>query len=339
MAAYAPDKERYRTAADDDPVVTEFLLDHPPLIPKGDVTGLYGAGGLGKGRSVAAVIAEVVNDGGSVIVILPEDHPGEQVRPRLEAAGVGDMSRVINLTRLPEGGRLKFSASERHDGHLPLLREAVDVLAAQGHDVRLVVIDPIAACIGWGTINTNQGARRVVEGLQDLAADTGIAVLLVCHTVKSGALQGSAGLEQALRLLYKISKDPVNPLVRVLSVAKANNLPVTADLRFVIDDDDNGTRVTWLDAAETERRQRSWRKPEDAGASTAILAALKDATGPLPVAEVARMTGLSVPVARTLLWRMRQRGQAVSTDDGWRLPARPSRRHNSLTGENVLCPL
>jgi hypothetical protein len=311
----------YRTVADADPMLPEYLLDHAPLIPKGDVTGYYGAGGLGKGRSIAAIIAEVVNDGGTAIAILPEDHPNEQVRPRLEAAGVTDMARVINLTRLPEGGRFKFSASDKHDGHLPLLREAVEVLAGQGHDVRLVVVDPIAACIGWGTISTNQGARRVVEGLQDLAADTGVAVLLVAHTVKSGSLQGSAGLEQALRLLYRISKDPANPLVRVLSVAKANNLPPAADLRFVIEDDDNGTRVIWLDAAEIERRQASWRVPEDTGASAAILAALRDAVAPLPVVQLATMTGRSVPVTRTLLWRMRQRGQVISGDDGWSMPA------------------
>jgi predicted ATP-dependent serine protease len=307
----------YATFADTDPLPTEHLLGGgSPLIPRGDVTGIYGDGGLGKGRMIMSFVAEVANDGGTVIVILPEDHPNEQVRPRLESAGVRDMSRVVNLTRLPGGSRFKLSAAQNHDGDLGLLREAVEVLSSQGHDVRLVVIDPVAAVIGWGSINTNQGARRVVEGLQDLAADTGVSVILVAHTVKSGSLQGSAGLEQALRLLYRVSKDPSNPLVRVLSVAKTNNTGASEDLRFVIEDAGDGPRVVWLDAAEIARRQMSWRKPPDAGASALILSALRCAMAPLSVAQLADMTGISIPVTRSLLWRMRQRGQVASNGKG-----------------------
>jgi hypothetical protein len=95
----------YESFEDIDQLETEYLLPGSAFrIPRGDLTLLYGTGGVGKGRLLMSVIADVVNDGGSVIVILPEDHPNEQVRPRLEAAGVEDLSRVINMTRLPNGG-------------------------------------------------------------------------------------------------------------------------------------------------------------------------------------------------------------------------------------------
>lgn len=258
----------YTTFREIEPLATEYLLAGYPKIPRGDVTGIFGDGGVGKGRMITSFIAQVVNEGATVITVLPEDHPGEQVRPRLEAAGVADMSRVVDMTRLPGGGRFKLSADMRHDGHLALLREAIETLNASGHDVRLVVIDPVAAVIGWGSINTNQGARRVVEGLQDMAADTGVAVILVAHTVKSGQLQGSAGLEQALRLLYRVGKDPANPLVRVVSVAKANNLASTEDLKFTVEQGEDGqVRVIWLDRAEQDRRNKSWRQAPSAAAA------------------------------------------------------------------------
>ena len=35
-----------------------------------------------------------------------------------------------------------------------------------------------------GSIQTNAGARRLIEPLQDLAQSTGITVMLVTHTIK-----------------------------------------------------------------------------------------------------------------------------------------------------------
>ena len=92
------------------------------MIPRGDVTLLFGdAGKVGKGRLTAWIIKQVTSQGGSVVVVLPEDHPQEQVKPRLIAAGLTptEQSRVINLTRV-EGGRFKLSADLTHDGSASL---------------------------------------------------------------------------------------------------------------------------------------------------------------------------------------------------------------------------
>ena len=125
----------------------------------------------------------------------------------------------------------------------------------------MIVFDPIAAVVGFGSIQSNAGARRLLEPIQDLCQDTGIAGVVVAHTVTGGKLQGSYGL-QAARLVYRVAKDRNNPTVRVISVDKTNNLPPGEDLRFVIEGDGAGhMRVVMLDQAEQDRRNKSWRKP------------------------------------------------------------------------------
>jgi hypothetical protein len=243
------------------PLETEYLLDGYPRIPRGDVTLFYGEGSVGKGRMICSFIADVVRAGGSVITVLPEDHPAEEVAPRLRAAGVPDLSKVIDMTRLAGGSRFKLSADTKHEGDVGHLRQAINELTEDGHDVRLVVIDPLAAVVGFGSIATNAGARRLVEPLQDLAMATGTAVLVVAHSVKSGVLQGSAGLSQALRLVYSVTKDPANPALRILHAQKANNL-VAEDLKFTVEEGGDGqVRVVWLTRAEQDKRNMAWRTP------------------------------------------------------------------------------
>ena len=264
--------------------------------PRGEVVGWYGEGGLGKGRAELDLAARVTRGDpmpfctgrtrpGSVILVLPEDHPAEQVRPRLDAAGA-DVTRVIDMTKLATGSRFKLSATMTKDGDIGQLREAIETLRAmcagcrgmmsggvcpgcggtEDMNPRLVIIDPLSAVIGWGSISTVAGARRAIEPLQDVAQNTGVTILLVMHSTKAGVLQGSAGIKQALRLLYKITKD-VNPMVRVIGLEKGNNQGETPDAKFTLEDSAEGVKVIWLDRAEQDRRARSWREaaPDDGG--------------------------------------------------------------------------
>ena len=300
----------YTSFAAIEPLPTEYLLAGHPKIPRGDVTLFYGDGSLGKGRMLWSFIAEVVNAGGTVITVLPEDHPNEQAAVRLRAAGVSDPSKVIDLTRLPGGGRLKLSADTTHDGDVGHLRQAVDELTEAGHQVRLLVIDPLAAVVGWGSISTNAGARRLVEPLQDLAMTTGIAVCVVAHTVKSGVLQGSAGLQQALRLVYKITKDPSNPMLRILHADKANNI-LAEDLKFTVEEDDAGlVRVVWLDRAEQDRRHRSWR--EAAPGDGPRLAAVHR-LAPVPPPAPAAPASFAALVSTQSRWEARPRVEILAS--------------------------
>lgn len=284
------------TFTDVDVLPTEMLWTSPtvgPRIPKGCVTIIYGEGSVGKGRMIWESLIGPITTGrplpfcteptdvGSVVVVLPEDNLHEQQAARLEASGA-EPSMVIPFTRLPGGARFKLSADQRHEGDAGQLRALVEKLRitcracreqmADGRcpecggtgsmNPQMVYIDPVAAVVGWGSIQTNAGARRLLEPLEDLAESTGVAVVLVAHPVTGGKLQGSMGLEQAARLIYRVYYDNANPHYRIVEMVKHNNLPKGEDLRFAVENDTSGAaRVTWLDGAEIDRRSREWRKP------------------------------------------------------------------------------
>lgn len=307
-----------------DPLPTEPLW--PGFWPRGEVVGWYGEGGLGKGRAELDLAARITRGDpmpfctgrtrpGSVILVLPEDHPSEQVRPRLDAAGA-DVSRVVDMTKLATGSRFKLSTTMTKDGDIGQLREAIETLRATcagcrgmmsggvcpacgGTDdmnPRLVIIDPLTAVIGWGSISTVAGARRAIEPLQDVAQNTGVTILLVMHSTKAGVLQGSAGIKQALRLLYKITKD-VNPMVRVIGLEKGNNQGETPDAKFTLEDSAEGVKVIWLDRAEQDRRARSWREAAPKAGQLAGVRRLEPVPAPAPAApaSIAALVSTQAP--------------------------------------------
>ncbi len=273
------------------PMVPLDLGGIPLVIPRADVTLAFGQGAIGKGRMTWAIIAAVTRAGGDVIVVLPEDKEDEAMAERGRAAGA-DMARVWNMTKLPgSASRFKLSAAERHEGHIGHLRGFIETLKEHGRRPRLVVIDPVSAVVGWGTMLQVAGARRLVEPLQDMADETGVAVLCVGHTTKDGKLAGSAGLSQALRLVYRVSVDPVNSAYRVITVEKANNLPPGVDgLRFTITEDGQGrARVEWLDRAAIEAQRTSWREDVASHAPTALPAV----AGPTSLARFSTWASLA----------------------------------------------
>jgi hypothetical protein len=258
--------------ADIEPQDTHWLW--PGRIPLGDVTLIFGEGAVGKGRMLASIIASVAKGEpvgtstetaapGGVGVIFAEDKAGEQVAKRLRAAGLtgqADLARVRDLTRMGSGSRFKLSATPSKPGHVGWLRAEIGRMADEGGNPRLVIIDPLAAVIGWGSIQTNAGARYATEPLQDLAEETGVAVIVIAHTTKAGVLQGSAGLMQALRVVYRVALDPVNAAERVITAEKANDLPPQDDLRFtIVPDGDGNARCVWLDRAAIDERRQGWR--------------------------------------------------------------------------------
>ena len=302
----------YTSFAEIDELEPEYLTESMlPPIPRSDVTIIYGPGGIGKGRIIAEIASEVTNAGGTVITIMPEDDPHEQVRPRLETAEA-DLSRVIDMTTVG-GSRFKLSAGSRDPGNGQLLATAIDDLNHDGHYVQLVVIDPIAA-VALGTISTNRGARALIEPLQDLAGSTGVSILAVAHAIKNGKLQGSEGLRDAARLVYNVSVDETDPTVREVIAEKHNNLPDSEPLRFTIEPDPYGKpRVVWLTREEIDRRSRDWRTP---AAIERVREALSLADHPMTAQSIAMHAGITYGHARVLLHRMTRDGITVSPRRG-----------------------
>jgi RecA-family ATPase len=257
---------------------TVWMWEH--RIPRGEVTLVAGEGGCGKGQLAVDLAARVSTgrgmpfggtktDPAAVIMVTPEDDLSETVAWRLRAAQA-DLGRVHDLTLTEHGAPFALSADSKHDGSIAQLRQAVDELGA-----RLVVIDPLMACIAFGTIATNLGARRVIAPLQRLAKETGCAVLMTHHTVKSGAIAGSKGLLDAARVVYRVAKDRENPAIRVLSLEKSNVLGATDDVRYLLTGEGHDTRVTWLSRDEIAARRKSWREggTQDAASELATRAA------------------------------------------------------------------
>lgn len=246
-----------------EPLATLWLWQD--RMPRGEVTLIAGEGGCGKGQLAVDLAARVSTgrpmplsdterEPAACILITPEDDLSETVAWRLRAAGA-DLSMVHDLTLTDHGAPFLLSADTTHDGSIAQLRQAVDDTSA-----KLIVIDPLMACVGWGSLATNLGARRVMAPLQRLCKETGAALLLTHHVVKSGQIAGSKGLIDAARVVYRVAKDKENPADRVLRLEKSNVLGATDDVRYMLTGDGHDTRVTWLSRDELAARRRSWRE-------------------------------------------------------------------------------
>jgi hypothetical protein len=93
----------------------------------------------------------------------------------------------------------------------------------------LVVIDPIVGFLDAGiAVSSDQGVRRALFPLAELAEKHGCAVLLVRHLGKSGGTRsvyrggGSTGLLGACRSGWLIARNPQQPERRVLAQVMNN---------------------------------------------------------------------------------------------------------------------
>jgi hypothetical protein len=162
---------------------------------------------------------------GQVLMVTPEDNTNSVVKPRLVAVGA-NQDRIFNLSHVIRSGgsgadtaRSRFSLPQ----DIGFLRRVIaGKVDDRIYDVRLIIIDPLMAAV-TSTIATNRGARLMVDKLQDLAAETGVAVLLTHHFNKGvtmanmhDRINGSGGLLDALRIVNVIVDHPLNSDIKVL---------------------------------------------------------------------------------------------------------------------------
>ena len=163
--------------------------------------------------------------GGQVLHITPEDNVNSVVKPRLQAVGA-DQDRIFNLSYVVRNGGVG-SDTARSRFSLPqdvayLRRVIAGKVDDRIYDVRLIIIDPLMATV-TRTIATNRGARAMIDLLQDLAAETGVTILLTHHFNKGMTLanmhdriNGSGGLLDALRVVNVIVEHPLNSDIKIL---------------------------------------------------------------------------------------------------------------------------
>lgn len=297
--------------ADITPLEPEWLW--AGRIPSNEVTIIAGDGGIGKGFLLADLASRVTRgavmpdgsaawyDGpGSVLLVTSEDDPNMAMSYRLRAAGA-DLERVYDMTE-------DFTVPES----IPALRDAVEGIG----DVRLVTIDPLSAVSSIALTSSNVRVRRqIMNPLERFAKDSGVAVCVVHHTVKSGRVAGTKGITDAVRMVLRVSRH--DEKIRLIHVEKCNIANDTAgDIAYTVTGSFPEVRVAYLAAPETD--DAPTRAPTTA---ELVLTALRGSQEPLEGQELARRIGVAYGTARVALTRLKAAAEVVSPKRGyWTVP-------------------
>jgi len=312
-------------------------------IPLGRITLLVGRPGCGKSFIMCDLAARLSNGShwpdpgfdcapvGDTILICAEDDPADTLRPRLDAAGA-NCRRVYLLT----AGKIIVDGEERvipfDLSNLGLVRTALD----SRPDCKMVVIDPVGSYLSSQVdAHRDNEVRAVLFPLAALAAERGVAIVLVCHTRKALApyaddmALGSRAFVGVARSVLHVVADPNDNARKLLLPGKCNLSPPPPGLAFRIDgtpgrlvwepEPVNGVRVDDIVAEESKG-------PKRAGATSLVRDGVTEwlttllKSGPLPVADIREQAK-----AADLSWRTVRRAQEVlgivprktGFDSGW----------------------
>lgn len=224
--------------------------------PLGRLTVFVGRPGEGKSLVTCDMSARVSTgtdwpDGtptpqGDVLLICAEDDPADTIVPRLIACGAD--TRRVHLLRAArvasadgEEATVAFDLSNIH-----LIRDTLDRLP----NCKLVVVDPVGSYLGGGVdSHRDNEVRAVLAPLGQLAADRGLAVVLVAHTRKAAAdfaddaILGSRAFSGIARSVLHLVTDPEDRDRKLLLAGKNNLAKGAPGLAFAISGDP--PRVAW----------------------------------------------------------------------------------------------
>lgn len=217
----------------------------PGYIPAGKLTLIAGDPGMGKSTMVGDLIARITRGTylptgqrsvtGMSLIASAEDAPEDTIIPRLIAADanlrrVGVIREVRNDEEAEDGGSRYLSFPR----DLKLLRHT---LIQRG--CRLLIIDPLNAFLEKGTDSyKDQDMRRVLHPMEQMAEETGTAILIVAHLNKkedSSTLYrvgGSIGFIGAARSVLAVTRMADD--TRVLYSLKSNLSSRPASMAYEI---------------------------------------------------------------------------------------------------------
>jgi len=203
-------------------------------LPLGKLVVIAGEPGLGKSRLALSVAATTSNGGhwpenegscekGEVLILNFEDDSADTTVPRLMAEGA-NLSAIHQLLAVPdEKGRRAFDVSRDTDRLAKYLE--------LHPKMRLVVVDPITACLGQTDSHKNAEVRAALHPLAEVAQRYGVCVLSISHLNKGTGMRaihrvvGSIAFTAAARVVYAVARDEEDPEgKRRLFVPVKNNI-------------------------------------------------------------------------------------------------------------------
>jgi hypothetical protein len=306
-------------------------------LPLGKLVVIAGEPGLGKSRLALSVAATTSKGGswpggegrcerGEVLILNFEDDPADTTVPRLTAEGAY-LSAIHQLIAVPdEKGRRAFNLSRDTD-RLAKYLELHPLM-------RLVIVDPITACMGGTDSHKNAEVRAALHPLGEVAQRYSVCVLAITHLNKGTGMKamhrvtGSIAFTAAARVVFAVAKDESDPEGRRrLFVPVKNNLgndqtgfsfgtQVVAISPLI-----EAPRIVWGDKV-TITADEALSPPPPEGERGALeearefLATLL-ADGPMS-AEKVKMEASGAGIAATTLKRAKQALNAKATKTGMR---------------------
>lgn len=310
-------------------------------IALGQIALLAGREGIGKSTTALALAAQITRGtlegdylgrARDVVIVATEDSFEHTIAPRLMAADA-DLARVYRVTMTEEYAALAFPRD------LPELERA-----CAGHDVGLIVLDPLMSRVGAELdSHRDQQVRQALEPIGALADRLRASVLGLIHVNKGGSVDplervmASKAFTAVARSVLYAMKDPVEhePAEYLLGLVKSNLGPIglptltyTFEATTVAETDEGPvitSRVVW---GEPTARQIDEILAADPGAETKIEAAarwLRDYLcehGRMPAVEVLKAgAGEDPPHAKRTLQDATKRAGVVFEKVGF--PAVP----------------
>jgi hypothetical protein len=171
--------------------------------PLGEMSMIYGEPGVGKGSITMAIIAEVTQAGGRVLLSTPEDDTIRVVKPRLMAAGA-NLANVSHVTFKRGDEKLTVDIGREAEA---LVQAAVDFGA------ELIVIDPVSEHFG-ANVKDERANREQLAPFMRACREHQIAIIAIGHTNRmaggSGYMRagGSSALFKIARSAFIVGRIP-----------------------------------------------------------------------------------------------------------------------------------
>jgi hypothetical protein len=236
----------------------------PGILYKGKVTVIAGLPGDGKSllstdiaARISAGAARPLGNGcfdqNRVLLLTAEDDPADTIRPRLDVARADpDLVLLVKgVSHIDARTGARTLDTVRLMADLPLIEQRIEHLKAA-----LFIIDPLTSFAGSDTEKTGE-MRLLLDALGQMAARTGIAILIITHLNKRSdarramqMISGSHVIVAAVRVVLVTSRDPNDKHRRLLLPIKLNIAKDDGGFAFTVTGKSHATcgdipAVTW----------------------------------------------------------------------------------------------